>query len=99
MSIDSSTPTALNIGSQPSIYGSRTLNRRWVVLTDIRVEAKDGAKYPTMHKTALHNKDLSSHKDKNVSSAQAEKLCFRDKITYSHRLLFLENSGNNSNTS
>lgn len=69
------------------------------MLTDIRVEAKDGAKYPTMHKTALHNKDLSSHKNKNVSSAQAEKLCFRDKITYSHRLLFLENSGNNSNTS
>jgi len=74
MSTDSSTPTALNNGSQPTIYSSPTLNRRWVVLTDIRVEAKNGAKYPTMHETALHNKDLSSHKAKNVSSAQAETL-------------------------
>lgn len=54
------------------------------MLTDIRVEAKDSIKYPTnIHKTALHNKDLSSHKVKNDGSAQAEKLCFRDKITYS----------------
>ena len=84
MSTDSSTPIALNIDSQPSIYSSSTLNRSWVVLTDIRVEAMDGAKYPTtIHKTALNNKDLSSNKVKNDGSAQAEKLCFRDKITYS----------------
>lgn len=43
----------------------------WGAATGIQwVEAKDAAKYPTMHRTAVQNKGLSSQ---SVNSAKVEK--------------------------
>ena len=34
----------------------------WVAISFSRVEARDAAKYPTMHRTASHNNELSGPK-------------------------------------
>lgn len=40
-------------------------------LLDSKIEPRDAAKYPAMHRTALHNKELPT----SVNSAKIEKLC------------------------
>lgn len=70
-----------NTGSQQGVNFAHpgrhlAMSRNIFVITTgtDRVEARDTGKYPTMHRTALHNKESSNPKH---HSAKAEKSCSR----------------------